>query len=178
MRPSLSLGAFNAALVALYFVPVWGSAALRALMSPYYGFKDGLQAAAAAHYREMFDLGVQGLTLTAQLLAGIKFVIASAFVAYLIDFARSLVIGREADRATLDITLLLAMCGALVWLWPALKAGDAAVIRTCATELLLLTGAFVVIVVERHITAPAEAISAAPHAARDRAAPARRAAAA
>jgi hypothetical protein len=178
MRRFPSLGAFNAALVALYFVPVWGSAALRALMSPYYGFKDGLHAAAAVHYREMFDLGVHGLTLTAQLLSGIKFVIAAAFVAYLIDFSRAWVMRRDPDRVTLDVALLLAMCGTLIWLWPALKAGDAAVIRICATELLLLTGAFVVIIVERHIAAPTEAISAAPRAARDRAPQARRAAAA
>jgi hypothetical protein len=175
MRRSPSLGAFNAALVALYFVPVWGNGALRALMSPYYGFKDGIHAAAAVHYREIFDFGVQGLTLTAQLLSGIKFVIAAAFVAYLIDFARAWVMRREPDRGTLDLALLLAMSGALIWLWPALKTGDAAVIRTYATELLLLTGAFVVVTIERHISG-AETTSAAPREAHDRAPQARRAA--
>jgi tetrahydromethanopterin S-methyltransferase subunit C len=34
------LGSVNAALVALYFAPVWGADALRALTSPFYGFED------------------------------------------------------------------------------------------------------------------------------------------
>ena len=47
MRSFPSLGCVNAALVSLYFVPVWGGDALRALTSPYNGFEDRVQATAA-----------------------------------------------------------------------------------------------------------------------------------
>ena len=41
MRSSPRLGSVNAALVALYFAPVWGGDGLRALISPFMASKIG-----------------------------------------------------------------------------------------------------------------------------------------
>src|SRR5262249_56459483 len=114
----------NAALVSLYFAPVWGVDAFRTLTSPYYGFEDRAQAAAASSVRALFDRALDGLVRASSVLAGIKFVIAIAFVAYLIDFARALVVGREPNRETLDVALLLAAAALMLWAWPALGAAD------------------------------------------------------
>ena len=84
-----SLAYVNAALIALYFAPVWGGNALRALNSSYHGLDDRVQATAAIYLRHMFDFGLEGLVRTSQVLAGVKLVVAVAFVAYLIDFARA-----------------------------------------------------------------------------------------
>ena len=151
MRSFVSLGSVNAALVALYFVPVWGTDALKALTSPYNGFEDRAQATAAIYFRHLFDFGLDGLMRTSHVLAGIKFVVAIAFVAYLIDFARALVVRRAPNRETLDVALLLAASVIMIWAWPALGGGDAALIRLHATEFLLLTGAMIVLMVERQI---------------------------
>src|SRR5262245_54274749 len=151
MRPLPRLGAVNAALVSLYFAPVWGVDAVRTLTSPYYGFEDPAQAAAASYFRALFDLGLDGLLRASSVLAGIKFVIAVAFVAYLIDFARALAVGREPNRETLDAALLLAAAAIMLWAWPALSAADANLIRLDATQFLLLTGAMIVLAVERHM---------------------------
>ena len=62
---------------------------------------------------------------TSSVLAGIKFVVAIAFVAYLIDFARAIVMRREPNRETLDVTLVLAGSTIMIWAWPALGSGDA-----------------------------------------------------
>jgi hypothetical protein len=53
----------------------------------------------SAIWCHLFDLGSNGLVLTSHVLAGIKLVIAGAFLAYVIEFARSLVVAREADYA-------------------------------------------------------------------------------
>src|SRR6266851_175551 len=151
MRPFPSLGCVNAALVSLYFVPVWGGDALRALTSPYNGFEDRVQATAAIYFRQLFDFGLDGLVRTSHVLAGIKFVVAMAFAAYVIDFARALVMRREPNRETIDVTLLLAATAIMIWAWPALGTGDAGLIRLHATQFLLLTGAMMVIMVERQI---------------------------
>jgi len=151
MRYHPRLGAANAAMVSIYFVPVWGGEALRALTSPFNGFEDRAQAVAAAYFRAMFDFGLDGLVRTANTLAAIKFVIAVGFVAYLIDFARALAIGREPNRETLDIVLAVASAALMLWAWPALMAGEAALIRVDATQFLLLTGAMIVLLVERHL---------------------------
>ncbi len=151
MRSFPRLGAANAALVSLYFAPVWGADAIRALTSRFSGFEDRVHATAAGYFRAMLDLGVDGLIRTANALAAIKLAAAMAFVAYLIDFARALVVGREPDRETLDAVLVLAGAAIMLWAWPALRSGDGELICLHATQFLLLTGAMIVIAVEREL---------------------------
>jgi hypothetical protein len=84
-------------------------------------------------------------------LAAIKFVVAIGFFAYLIDFARALVVGREPNRETLDGVLALAAGAIMLWAWPALAAGEGGLIRAHATEFLLLSGAMIVLLIERQL---------------------------
>src|SRR5262249_29185269 len=140
MRSFPRLGAVNAALVSLYFAPVWGAEGLRALRSPFYGFEDRVHAVAASYFRTLLDAGVNGLGHISNALAGLKFVVAIGFLAYLIDFARALAVGREPNRETLDAVLLLAATAFMLWAWPALGSGDAGLIRLHATEFLMLSG--------------------------------------
>ena len=151
MRSFPRLGSLNAAIVALYFAPVWGADGLRALISPFHGFEDRVHAVAASYLREIFDLGLNGLMHTSSVLAGLKFVIAIGFLAYLIDFARALVVGRDVNRETLDLVLVFAVVTLMLWAWPALGSGDPALIRLHATQFLLLSGALIVIMIERHV---------------------------
>ncbi len=151
MRSFPRLGSVNAALVSCYFAPVWGIDAVRVLTSPFSGFEDRLHSTAAVYFRNLFDLHLDGLIRTAQVLAGIKLVIAVGFVAYLIDFARAVLMRREPNRETLDMVLLLASTVLMLWAWPAFASGDIGLIRLEMTQFLLLTGATIVIVVERQI---------------------------
>jgi len=160
MRSFPRLGAANAALISLYFAPVWGAESLRAMTSPFYGFEDRLHAVAAGYYRALFDLSLDGVLRVSSGLAGIKFVIAIAFMAYLIDFARALVVRREPNRETLDAVLLLASVAIVLWAWPALGSGDDGLIRLLATQFLLLSGAIIVLLVERQIEEAARSSSA------------------
>src|SRR5262245_8616837 len=100
-----SLGSVNLALLSLYFIPVWGRVAVRALISPYDGLEDRAQATAAIYFRNLFDFGFNNLVVTSHVLAGIKLVITAAFVSYVIEFARAWVTRREVDRETLDVVL-------------------------------------------------------------------------
>ena len=61
MRSVPSLGSANVALISLYFVPIWGGDALRALTSPFHGFEDRVHATAAIYFRQLFDFGLDGL---------------------------------------------------------------------------------------------------------------------
>jgi len=93
MWSSPRLGAVNAAAVSLYFAPIWATQSLRALRSPYSGFEDQAHAMAAAYFRVLFDSGLDGLVHAVNVLAAIKFVVASVFLAYLVELARALVVG-------------------------------------------------------------------------------------
>jgi hypothetical protein len=148
MRWVARLGAANAALVSLYFAPAWGIEAIRSLRSPYLGLEHKGHATAAAYYRAVLDLGPDGVAFASQLLSGIKLVVAVAFLAYLIEFVRALAVGREPDRATLDLVVVLAASAIMLWAWPELRSGDGDLIRLHASEFLMLCGAMIVIVME------------------------------
>jgi hypothetical protein len=148
-----TVGSVNLALLSLYFFPVWGREAIRTMMSPAGGLADGAHTVAAIYFRQLFGLGFNGLVLTSHALAGVKLVIAAAFVAYVIEFARAWATGREADRQTIDVVLILAVVGIVIGALPALALGEAQVIRLLATQMLLVAGAITVIAVERHVAA-------------------------
>ncbi|HZO47008.1 MAG TPA: hypothetical protein VFB68_14015, partial [Xanthobacteraceae bacterium] len=76
------LGAANLALLSLYFFPVWGREAIRALISPFNGFESHTHATAALYFRRLFDVGFNNMTMTSHVIAGIKLVMVAAFVAY------------------------------------------------------------------------------------------------
>jgi hypothetical protein len=149
MRRKPRLGEVNLALVSLYFMPAWGHAALRALTSPYGGFEDRAHAAVAVFVRDALNLGLTGLIRTASLAAGIKMVMAAAFLAYLIEFARGLAVGREPNAETVDLVLLAGLATIMAWLVPAVALGDPDLVRQEAGEFLLLIGAAIVITIER-----------------------------
>jgi hypothetical protein len=162
MQSTPRLGSVNAALLAIYFVPVWGRDALRVLTSPFFGFEDRAHAAAISYFRAVFDLGIDGLMLVSGLLATLKLVIAAGFVAYLIEFARALVMRREPNQETLDMVLLLALGAIMLWAWPGFALGDASVTRLHATQFLLLSGAAIVILAERQILVTVEETTSVP----------------
>jgi hypothetical protein len=157
---SVRLGAVNAALVSLYFAPAWGLQALRALTSRRAGLDDATQAAAAGYVGALLDLDFAGMVHAANVLAGIRFVVAVAFFAYLVDFVRALAMRRAPDRATLDAVLVLAPCAIMLFAGPAFASGDAGLIRLSASEFILLTGAMIVIAAERHLDESAHARAA------------------
>src|SRR5439155_11518724 len=90
---------------------------------------------------------------------GIKLVIAAGFLAYAIEFARAFVVGREVNRETLEFVLMLSAGAMAVWAMPALALADAGLIRLHATQLVLVAGAVVVIVIERQIEQAAAVIT-------------------
>jgi hypothetical protein len=151
MRPMPRLGQINLALVSLYFVPAWGHDALRALTSPYGGFEDRAHAAVAALIREAFNFGLTGLLRTSSFLAGVKLVIAAAFLAYLIEFARAVLARREPNAETIDAVLLAGLAAVTLWMLPTLAPGDLGLLREEVPQFLLLVGAAIVIAIERHI---------------------------
>jgi hypothetical protein len=151
MRSCPRLGAANLALLSIYFAPVWGRDALHVMVSPYNGFEDPSHAAAVARFSPLFGGNLDGLIWTSNGLAAVKFVIAAAFLAYAIEFARSLVTAKDVDRHTVNVVLVLAAAGIVIWAIPAMVLDNAALVRLYATQLLLVAGAIFVIAIERHI---------------------------
>jgi hypothetical protein len=164
MRRVPQLGYVNLALVALYFAPLWGKEALRALAFPYSAFENGSHAAVAIQIRELFDFGLEGLLGVSNALAGLKLVIAAGLLAYLIEFARALAVGREIDRLTGHGVLVLTIVGGAIWTVPGLLIADPVLVRVSATQLMLLAGVVVIATVDPRMeaTAKGNCLAAAP----------------
>jgi hypothetical protein len=152
---ALTLGSVNLALVSLYFIPVWGRDAIKVLISPYHGLEQRVHAAATIYVGELFNLGFSGFAVTSSVLAGVKLVIAAAFVAYFIEFARAWVMGRPTDPETTDVVLILAAVGVVLCALPA-ALGAPTLMPLSAAQTSLVAGAIMVISVERRIAAAAE----------------------
>jgi hypothetical protein len=78
-------------------------------------------------------------------------VIAAGLLAYLIELARAVAVGREPDPVTSHGALALAAIGVGIWSVPPLLLADPTLIRLSATQLMLVAGAVVVVTVEDHI---------------------------
>ncbi len=146
-----SIGHVNAVLVALYFIPLWGREAVRSLTSTVYGLDERANMAAAVFYRQVLNLDHDGLARVANLLGGLKLVMAAMFVAFIIDVSRGIAVGPTGDRITLDVALFLAVVGILAWMVPAYAFGFGDLVRLNATQFLLVIGAVIVTMVERAI---------------------------
>ncbi len=145
------LGSTNAFLIACHFAPNWGLQSLRMLSSLFVGFEDRSHATAAIFFHRLLDLPLDGLLRISAVLAGIKFVVAVGFLAYLIEFARACATETEPDHKTLDLVLLLALASVLLSVFPAVALGDAEALRRPVSYLLLLTGALTVLAMERGV---------------------------
>jgi len=107
MKNLIPLGAVNLLLVSVYLVPVWTKDALRVLNSPFGGLHDRSHAAAVGLIREFLGLGIDGMLVVSQVLAGLKLLVVAAMVAFYIDVIRAVAERREPDRATIDTALTL-----------------------------------------------------------------------
>ena len=151
MRRIPRLGFLNLALVSLYFAPIWAREALRILLLPDRAFEDRSHAVVAIWLREVFDLTLEGLMRISGALAGLKLVIAAGLLAYLIELARAVAVGREPDPVTSHGALALAAIGVAIWSLPPFLLADPTLIRLSATQVMLVAGAVAVVTVEGHI---------------------------
>ncbi len=147
MRRYPSIGQFNVALIALYVIPVWGRDAARVFISSVYGLDDRAHLVASAFYMRLFNL--HGLPQVATVLAGLKLIMATVFLAYVIDVLRGVAIGRQEDQATLGAALVAAIAGILVFALPFYLGGHGDLVRLQATQFLMVMGAVIVCLTER-----------------------------
>jgi hypothetical protein len=149
MQFFIPLGAVNLLLVSVYLAPHWARDALQILNSPFGGLHDRGHAAAVNLICKFLGLGVDGMLVVSKVLGGFRLLIVAAMVAFLIEFVRAIAERREPDRATIDALLMLAFIFALTRVLSALGTSDIELVRTLATQAMLVCGAVIVTMVER-----------------------------
>lgn len=152
MTSDWRLSTFNGALIALYFIPVWTIAALHIVLSPVHGLFDRPNVAVAMFISDVLQTSPLATVRLAWLLAVGKLTVVAFFVAFAVFALRAATRKSDSCDEALAIAIGIASTisfGSMVF---AAQVGEQAALRLHATELLLLLGTAIVMLIE----APAE----------------------
>jgi hypothetical protein len=143
------ISTFNGALLAAYFVPTWTIVACRIAASPVQGFYERANISVALYLNDHLQVATADLTRFAWLLAVGRLTVAAFFIVFLVQITRpAMRKAGECDEA-LGIALGIGSLISFVSMVMASQVGEAAALRLHATELLLLLGTAIVLLVER-----------------------------
>jgi hypothetical protein len=148
MSTSLRIGTFNGALLAAYFVPTWTIVAFRIMISPVHGFYELPNVAVAFFVSDHLHLAAITTIRLAWLLALAKLTAVAFFAIFLIFLTRAAIRKRGGCDEALAIALAIGSVISFASMVMASQVGEAAALRLHATELMMLLGAAIVLVVE------------------------------
>jgi hypothetical protein len=147
------IGTFNGALLAAYFIPTWTIVALKIAISPVHGFYERPNISVALFLNDHLHITATDLTRFAWLLALGRLTVAAFFIVFLVQITRpAMRKAGECDEAlgiALGIGSLISFAGMVM----ASQVGETAALRLHATELMLLLGTAILLLVERPVQA-------------------------
>lgn len=148
MQPNWRLSTFSGLLLAGYFVPIWTAAALRIVVSPVQGLFERPNVAVALFISDYLQFPALTTVRFAWLLALGKLTVVAFFLLFAALMARPAIRrGRGADEA-LAIALGFACIISFVSMVLAARVGETAALQLHASELLLLLGTAILMLVD------------------------------
>jgi hypothetical protein len=143
------IGSVNGALLAAYFIPAWTLAAFNIIVAPVHGLYERPSVAVALFLSDHLQMSGMSTVRAAWLLALGRLTVVAFFAIYLallcVPRTRKSGGGDEALGIALAIGSLISFASMVM----ASKVGEMAALRLHATELLLVLGAAIVLVIER-----------------------------
>jgi hypothetical protein len=149
MSTNWRISSFNGALLAAYFIPTWTIIAFKIMISPIHGFYERPNISIALFVSDFLQLGGTGAVRAAWLLALGRLTVVAFFAIFVVLISRPAV--RKAGGCDEALAMALGI-GSLISFASMVMAanfGEAAALRLHATELLLLLGTAIVLLVER-----------------------------
>jgi hypothetical protein len=149
MSTNWRISSFNGALLAAYFIPTWTIVALRIMISPIHGLYEQPNISVGLFISDHLQLNAMTTIRFAWLLALSKLTVVGFFAIFLVLIARASI--RKAGGCDEALAMALAIGSAISFasMILASQVGEPAALRLHATELLLLLGTAVVLVLER-----------------------------
>jgi hypothetical protein len=147
------ISTFNGALLAAYFIPTWTIVAFRIVISPIHGLYERPNVSVALFLNDYLQL--TGLTTVrfAWLLALGKLTVVAFFAIFVVFITRASIRKTGGCDEALALALTIGSLISFLSMMMASQVGETAALRLHATELLMLLGTGIVLLVER----PAEA---------------------
>lgn len=149
MSTNWRISSFNGALLAAYFVPTWTIVALKIMISPIHGLYERPNISVALFISDYLQLAALNTVRFAWLVALGKLTVAAFFALFVVLLTRPSVRKSGGCDEALGIALAIGSVISFASMVMASQVGEAAALRLHATELLLLLGAAIVLVIER-----------------------------
>ncbi|MGH6738358.1 MAG: hypothetical protein ACREDY_04885 [Bradyrhizobium sp.] len=156
MSTNWRISSFNGALLAAYFIPTWTILAYKIMEAPIHSFYERPNVAVAFFASDYLQFAATGMVRTAWLLALARMIVVAFFAIFLVLLARPSIRKAGGCNEALGIALGLGSLICFAMMLMASYVHEAEAMRLHATELLMLLGTAILLLVER----PAEATTA------------------
>jgi hypothetical protein len=153
MTTNWRISSFNGALLAAYFIPTWTIVAFRIIVSPIHGLYERPNIAVALFVSDHLHLATTTVRV-AWLLALGKLTVVAFFALFLVFITRASIRKAGGCDEALGMALAIGSVISFASMVMASQVGEAQAVRLHATELLMLLGTAIVLLLER----PAEVV--------------------
>ena len=156
MSTNWRISSFNGVLLAAYFIPTWTIIALRIMISPIHGLYERPNIAVGLFISDHLHLTAVSTVRMAWLLALGKLTAAAFFAIFLVLLSRPKIRMAGGSDEPLAMAIAIGSLISFASMVMASMVGETAALQLHATELLMLLGTAIVLLVERPAKPQAE----------------------
>jgi hypothetical protein len=149
MSTNWRISSFNGALLAAYFIPTWTIIAFRIMVSPIHGLYERPNISMALFVGDHLHLTAMTTIRFAWLLALGRLTVVAFFAIFLVFIARAAIRKAGGCDEALGMALAIGSVISFASMVMASQVGESEAMRLHATELLMLLGTAIVLLVER-----------------------------
>jgi len=149
MSGNWRVSSFNGAVLAAYFIPSWTLIAYNIMMAPVHGLYERPSVAVALFISDQLQMSGISTVRAAWLLVLGRLTVVAFFAIFLALFSVPRIRKAGGADEALGIALFIGSLISFASMMMASKVGEMAALKLHATELLMLLGAAIVLVIER-----------------------------
>ena len=149
MSTNWRISSFNGALLAAYFIPTWTIIAFRIMVSPIHGLYERPNISMALFVGDRLHLAAMTTIRFAWLLALGRLTVVAFFAIFLVFITRAAIRKTGGCDEALGMALAIGSVISFASMVMASQVGEPEALRLHATELLMLLGTAIVLLVER-----------------------------
>ena len=151
MSRNWRISSFSGALLAAYFIPTWTTIALRIMISPIQGLYERPNVSMGLFASDHLHLAAVTTVRFAWLLALGRLTVVAFFAMFLVFMTRASIRKTGGCGETLGMALAVGSAISFASMVMASQVGEPEALRLHATELLMLLGTAIVLLVERPV---------------------------
>jgi hypothetical protein len=151
MATNWRISSFNGALLAAYFIPTWTIVACKIMISPVHGLYERPSISVALFVSDHLQLAGMTTVRFAWLLALGRMTVVAFFAIFLAFLTRAAIRKTGGCDEALGMALAIGSVISFASMVMASQVGETAALRLHATELLMLVGTAIVLLVERPV---------------------------